>query len=604
MSTVALSTPRGTRLPRPVRVGLIGAAIGIYLSTVGIIGRFDERQVIALGDVPDALAITLGRVLLLLVTLGVGYVAASRMYRREERSAATAISWGAVAGALAGLGAALLGLLIEAVPAQSIFPALGSGLAELLLLGSSPLLGTVIRVVVAAVLGAAGAGLAILPARIRRPFLTGLVSVLGMSLAEPLLGVILEGLNLQTAWLYEAGGLSVSGAIIVFVVATGIALFRAERGHIVRERLEAIPTGGQRAVRIAGLLAVIAVLAALPILAGGFVSLVLTLVGLYILLGLGLNIVVGYAGLLDLGYVAFFAVGAYTTAVLTSTESFLVTDEGTRFAESGLANFWVALPVTVVVAVIIGVLIGAPVLRLRGDYLAIVTLGFGEIVRTLVISEWLSPWLGGAQGIIQIPGPPPEALDLRDPERLYYLIFAFVLLAAYMSYRLVGSRVGRAWAAMREDESVAEAMGISVIKYKLLAFAMGAAIGCLGGAFFATLLGSIFPATFALQVSINVLAVLVLGGMGSIPGVFIGAFVLVGLPELLREFGEFRLLIFGAVLVAIMVFRPEGLLPNVRRRRELHVEEVEEEQYERRVGEQETPAPVVTGGATDKEATT
>jgi branched-chain amino acid transport system permease protein len=596
MSTVALPARRGA-LPRPVRVGLVAAAVGIYLSMVGIIGRFDEREVIA-G------VITLGRTLLFLVALGAGYVTASRIYRREEASPLTAVSWGAVAAALAGLGVAFLGFLIEAVPAQSIFPALSSALAEQLSFGQEPLIGALLRVASGAALGAGGAGLALLPVRIRRPLITALVSVLGMSLAEPLLAVILEGLNLETEWLYEAGGLSVSGAVIVFVTATAIALFRAERGHIVRERLEAIPTGGQRALQVMGLLVIIAVLAALPIVAGGFVSLVLSFVGLYILLGLGLNIVVGYAGLLDLGYVAFFAVGSYTTAVLTSTESFLVTGEATRFAESGPTNFWLALPVTVIVAVIIGLLIGAPVLRLRGDYLAIVTLGFGEIVRTLVLSDWLEPWLGGAQGIIQVPGPPPEALDLRDPERLYYLIFAFVLLAAYVSYRLVGSRVGRAWAAMREDESVAEAMGISVIKYKLLAFAMGAAVGCLGGAFFATLLGSIFPASFELQVSINVLAVLVLGGMGSIPGVFIGAFVLVGLPELLREFGEFRLLIFGAVLVAIMVLKPEGLLPNVRRRRELHVDEVEEEQYERRIGTEETPAPVVTGGATDREGTT
>jgi branched-chain amino acid transport system permease protein len=314
--------------------------------------------------------------------------------------------------------------------------------------------------------------------------------------------------------------------------------------------------------------------------------------------------VVGYAGLLDLGYVAFFAVGAYTTAILTSTSSFLVTDEKVQFAEEPFTIFWVALPIVVIVAVIIGLLIGAPVLRLRGDYLAIVTLGFGEIVRTLVLSDWLEPWLGGAQGITQIRDIPPEAFEFRDPERLFYVIIAFCFLAAYVSYRLADSRVGRAWAAMREDESVAEAMGVSVIKYKLLAFAMGAAIGCLGGAFFAAQIGSIFPNTFSLLVSINVLAVLVLGGMGSIPGVVIGSFVLVGLPELLREFREFRLLIFGAVLVTIMILKPEGLLPNVRRRRELHVEELEEEQYERRTGDVETGAPVVSGAADDTDAAT
>ncbi len=153
---------------------------------------------------------------------------------------------------------------------------------------------------------------------------------------------------------------------------------------------------------------------------------ILGTVGLYVLLGLGLNIVVGYAGLLDLGYVAFFAVGAYSIAIFTSPQSFLVRPEGGGFAEAGLTNFWVALIPTVIIAVLIGVLIGAPVLRLRGDYLAIVTLGFGEIIRTLVLSDWLAPYLGGAQGITQVPAPPPEALDLRDPQMTYYLILAFV----------------------------------------------------------------------------------------------------------------------------------------------------------------------------------
>ena len=327
----------------------------------------------------------------------------------------------------------------------------------------------------------------------------------------------------------------------------------------------------------------------LPTIGGPNVSNIFGNVGLYILLGLGLNIVVGYAGLLDLGYVAFFATGAYTIAIFTSRASFLVVETGggvqqLNYAETGATNFWVALPIAVIISVVAGILIGAPVLRLRGDYLAIVTLGFGEIIRTLVLSRWLERWLGGAQGIIQIEAPPPSALNLRDPERLYYLIFIFVAIAAFVSYRLVNARVGRAWAAMREDESVAESMGISVIKYKLLAFAMGAAVGSLGGAFFTAKIGSVFPSSFILIVSINVLAVIVIGGMGSIPGVMVGSFVLVGLPDLLREMAEYRYLFYGAILVAIMIAKPEGLLPNVRRRRDLHGVELEEEQYEERIG--------------------
>jgi branched-chain amino acid transport system permease protein len=588
MSAVAVAAER-RRVPRPVKVGLIAAVITAYLCAVGMIGRFDEREVVA-G------VITLGRLMLFIVAVVAGYVAArGRRKEMPEAELPRLLADGAVAGALTGLGPAVLVVLIEAVGIQFMFPALGPALATTLSFGRDLVTGILLVVAVRLVLGAAGAALAVIPDTVRRPLVIALTATLAMSLAEPLLRVILDNLGFVTSWLYESGGLAVSGAIIVFVVAFGLALLRATRGTVIRRRVEALPRGGRMTARIALFVAIFILVALLPQLTGGFISLVLTYVGLYVLLGLGLNIVVGYAGLLDLGYVAFYAVGAYAMAILTSTASFLVTSEEVRFAEAGWSIFWIALPITVVIAVIIGLMIGAPVLRLRGDYLAIVTLGFGEIVRTLVLSDWLSPWLGGAQGIIQIPAVQPEAL-FDDPEGLYYLVLAFSVLAGYASYRLASSRVGRAWAAMREDESVAEAMGISVIRYKLLAFAMGAAIGCLGGAFFASLTGSIFPATFALQVSINVLAILVLGGMGSIPGVVVGSFVLVGLPELLREFAEFRLLIFGAVLVAIMVLKPEGLLPNVRRLRELHAEQPEEESYEQRVGDERETEPQVAAG--------
>jgi branched-chain amino acid transport system permease protein len=230
----------------------------------------------------------------------------------------------------------------------------------------------------------------------------------------------------------------------------------------------------------------------------------------------------------------------------------------------------------VLVAVVIGILIGAPVLRLRGDYLAIVTLGFGEIIRVLILSDWLKPIFGGPQGVTEVADVPFFGVDTNDPRNLYYLILAFALIAYFIATRLKDSRIGRAWAAMREDEDVAEGMGVSVIKYKLLAFAMGAAVGCLGGAFFPAKLGVANPGSFTLLVSINVLAVVVLGGMGSIRGVIVGSAVLVGLPELLREFGEFRLHIYGAILIAIMILKPEGLLPDKRRAMELHLAELHE----------------------------
>src|SRR5205823_10266118 len=215
--------------------------------------------------------------------------------------------------------------------------------------------------------------------------------------------------------------------------------------------------------------------------------------------GLGLNIVVGYAGLLDLGYVAFFAVGAYLTGVLTA-------GQGSGSSVHPQLPFLAAIPIVMIVAALTGILIGAPVLRLRGDYLAIVTLGFGEIARVLAVSDLLKNQLGGSLGLYHIPQH-FLGVGFDQPERFLYLVMAFVLLALYVSYRLARSRIGRAWNAMREDEQVAEAMGISTVKYKLLAFALGAAIGCLSGALFAVQIGSLEPNGFNVIVSITALSV-------------------------------------------------------------------------------------------------
>jgi branched-chain amino acid transport system permease protein len=328
-----------------------------------------------------------------------------------------------------------------------------------------------------------------------------------------------------------------------------------------------------------GLVVTVLFLAGFPLLIGSFLSEVVGTVGLFILMGLGLNIVVGYAGLLDLGYVAFFATGAYVTALLTSSASVLGLE----------ASFWLILPVVMLVAAAFGILIGAPVLRLRGDYLAIVTLGFGEIVRILLLSDALRPWFGGAQGILSIPEPGP-LVDVNvggfelyigatnEPQSLYYPILIFCVLGAFVAWSLARSRVGRAWNAMREDEEVAQATGINTTNYKLMAFSIGAVFGCVAGAFLAVKLGSVFPHRLDILVSITTLSLVILGGMGSIPGVIVGAFVLVGLPELLREFAEYRLLIYGVVLVVMMLLRPEGLIPNVTRRRELHDDAVPPDQ--------------------------
>jgi branched-chain amino acid transport system permease protein len=588
---------------RAVTIGLVAGVVGIYLAATGNILRFHTRNVLTTADAEGLLQ--LSYTFLLLVVLAAAY-RASRVSSEQRPEPTATVGLGALSGAVAGglvflFVAAMKGLIAQELIVSEILPEIrGVLLDDILLFGQGLSLGGVLLVGGGTALGALAASLHFLDRQNRRPLLIGLLATLLVSMMEPFLRVILSGLGLGTVWLYRGRGLTVTGAIVVFAIAIGVATAWTRRGSHVRKRVRELPAQQRKLLRGSSLALFVLFLLVLPQLAGLRVSEVLTTVLIYVLLGLGLNIVVGYAGLLDLGYVAFFAVGAYAVAILTFRSSFLVSESGVgvtqlQIAEKGFTNFWVALPFVVIIAVIIGVLIGAPVLRLRGDYLAIVTLGFGEIIRVLVQSDWLDPWLGGAQGIIAPSPIPPAGLELRKPENLYYLILVFCLLAAFISYRLVDSRVGRAWAAMREDESVAEAMGISVIKYKLLAFAIGAGVACLGGAFFAVKIGSVFPNSFKLQVSINVLAVIILGGMGSIPGVIVGAIVLVGLPELLREFAEYRLLFYGAILVAIMIIKPEGLVPNKRRVRELHEIEAEEVQFAKRAGEDTAP-PVVTGG--------
>jgi branched-chain amino acid transport system permease protein len=309
------------------------------------------------------------------------------------------------------------------------------------------------------------------------------------------------------------------------------------------------------------------VLIAVPFRVGQYWNYTLGTVGIYVILGLGLNIVVGLAGLLDLGYVAFFAIGAYTVAILTGPEP-----------HGLLMNFWLVLPIGIIMATISGVLLGIPVLGMRGDYLAIVTLGFGEIIRILSKSDLLIDFTGGPRGIRAVGGPSLFDTDLNSEFHFMYFIILGIVLVAFITNRLQHSRVGRAWMAMREDEDVAEAMGIYTLKYKLLAFAIGAAFAGLGGVIFASRNQFTGPEDFTLLVSINVLCLVIIGGMGSIPGVVLGALALKGLPEVLRELDEYRILAFGALLVVMMIVRPEGLWPSSRRKLELfeHIEQAAE----------------------------
>jgi branched-chain amino acid transport system permease protein len=306
---------------------------------------------------------------------------------------------------------------------------------------------------------------------------------------------------------------------------------------------------------------------ALPFLpfSSGYVLRVATSVVIYIMLGWGLNVVVGLAGLLDLGYVAFYAVGAYSFALVVQWFHL---------------SFWLALPLGGLLAAVFGVVLGFPVLRLRGDYLAIVTLGFGEIIH-IVLQNWV-PVTGGPAGIPNIPAPsffglvfarraPPGGTTFYDFFGLgfdplyrfiflYYIIVGLALITNLFTLRLRRLPIGRAWEALREDEIACRALGINPTSVKLSAFAIGAMLGGFGGCFFATYQGFISPESFTFTESATILAIVVLGGAGSQLGVVLAAIVLVTLPELGREFAQFRMLLFGAAMVGIMVWRPRGLL--------------------------------------------
>jgi branched-chain amino acid transport system permease protein len=308
---------------------------------------------------------------------------------------------------------------------------------------------------------------------------------------------------------------------------------------------------GDRRFSIPGLIALSAFIVAFPFIFSLYQTNIMITALIYVITGLGLNIVVGLAGLLDLGYVAFYAVGAYSYALLNY--------------HFGL-SFWLALPIGAGLALMFGVLLGFPVLRLRGDYLAIVTLGFGEIIR-LILENW-NDFSFGPSGIANIPRPGFFGMELSLSEAttyLYFLMIALVLMTIFVVTRLQNSRIGRAWIALREDEVACQAMGIDKTKTKLTAFAMGATWAGMAGVVFAAKTTFINPASFTIWESIIILCVVVLGGMGSVFGVICGALILILLPEYLRAFSEYRMLIFGSVLVVMMVFRPGGIVSEVRR---------------------------------------
>jgi branched-chain amino acid transport system permease protein len=579
------------------KVGQYGFITGIamlYVCLVGMVEAFDGRDIVQ-G------VLSLGRALLVVISFGMGYVVAGKL---SAGNRGRALISGLASGLIGGLIAALLVIITKPLNLRAMFVNASPALIKILTFADvqeSETIGLLMLVGGVTIFSLLGALIYLLPALLRRAVLAGLSAVLLLGMLTELLTVILSRFDvgeILADFLFGKKGLSIQGTMTIFFLFAALnGVWAVQRGAMGL-RISNLPSTQQRIASWVFGAVIIASLIFLPQAVGPYISQILVLVGLYALMGLGLNIEIGLAGLLDLGFVGFYAIGAYTVALITSTGKLGLASVIAHEAVNDYSTFWLAIPVAIFVSAVAGVLLGIPVLRMRGDYLAIVTLGFAEIIRILVLSDFLRPLVGGAQGILNIPKPEARFLSelaqsipgwlqtplyffvsrdglVKDPQHFYYLIVIGCLIIAFIAWRLQNARVGRNWIAMREDEDVAEAMGINLVSSKLLAFGIGAAFAGLSGAIFAAQVGSVFPHSFALIVSINVVSLVIIGGSGSIPGVIIGALVLVGLPELLREFAEFRLLIYGALLVAMMLLKPEGLWPSEVSRRELQSEEVE-----------------------------
>lgn len=564
------SNTDGFDMNRVLRIGAITGAVMIYIAAIGLLVRLNGRLLIN----P---ILSIGYALF----FAVPFVAGTRFTRRErleglevEEPKRVDVVKAAVAGAMGGLIVALFALLIEAFPeVRSTFPNLSPEMVDVITLGLGVGTGLIVVPAISAVVATVGAGLSFLPDRYYRAVAVGALTVVAFALFQAVVDDFFDWFPGLPDFLYDTpSGVSVIPAIILFVLGAVGSLFLRGRISGVGAGLRSEEGTTRRRSTIIWAVVIGAALIVLPQFLGGILNELFVNVGFFALMALGLNVVIGYAGLLDLGYVAFFAVGAYTTGVLTSPIS---------PTWDPMLTWWEAFPVVLAMAALAGLFVGTPVLRMRGDYLAIVTLGFGEIVRLLLLSDWLSPFFGGAQGIRNIPGIPVfgTEVNVTTPNLMIYMVAFFVLLAAFISWRLEHSRIGRAWSALREDEDVAEAVGVDTVKAKLTAFITGALIASFAGALFAAKVGSVFTNSFEVLVSIVILVIVIVGGMGNIAGVIVGAFVLIGIlggpnqPGLLQEFGEYRLLVYGALLVFMMLKRPEGLVPSKRRQQELHQEE-------------------------------
>lgn len=541
------------------KFALYGGIVAFYLVAIGIVEVFSTRNLIGK-------FLSLGHIFLLLGPLGVGILVARELKEKEVNSIYLA---GFITGLMSSVSLIIFNLIVEIFVVNAnenavfhlrdMFVNFSESGQEFLTFGLGMFLGNIALVLVFGLVGVLGVSFVMLPDKLRRGWVNAWIWVLAIGLfSENVAQIVQQFVPSLNRVLFTNKSLNPVAGIVFFIITFAAGYYGVKKK--TNSRWQAMPPERQKKARVVITVFSILFMIALPWMVGLFLSQALFMIGLFVMMGLGLNIVVGYAGLLDLGYVAFYAFGAYTMGILTTTSA---------LGRGGL-NFWMAVPVAMLVGVLFGVTLGFPVLRMRGDYLAIVTLGFGEIIRILALSNWLSPIGGGAQGILHIPEPVFFGIVMKEPQHMYYLVVLGAVLAAFVTIRLRSSRLGRQWMAMREDEDVAEAMGINLIQTKLLAFGMGAAFSAMSGAIFAARLGNIFPHSFNLLISINALALIIVGGLGSIPGVVVGALILVGLPEMLREFAEYRLLMYGILLIVMMLVKPEGFIPAAHIKREMH----------------------------------
>lgn len=576
------------------RAGSLLALGLVFIALAGLPVGLDNRAVIS-G------LLSLGYLALIWMPILAGWNVAKQVVLEgmaATEKGANDVVTGVMAGALGGAGLSVLLLLVDRFDLRDPLVNWSPQLVGFLSFGQGKGFGVVAWPVICGALGAFGAGLHLLSDQHRRTVMTVIGTVLFFAIFESFIVDLFDFLK-KPAYA-PRGGLEWYSALIIAVLAAGYAMSGA------REQISSIKsdyqglTGQEKSRQTAILIGLSALaLIVIPMVTGKITQELMANVGIFLLLALGLNIVVGLAGILDLGYVAFFAVGGYTTAVLTSP------NRGPDWPEwFPTTNWTVALIVSVLVAGVVGLFIGAPVIRMRGDYLAIVTLGFGEIIRLLFLSDALKGYFNGAQGITNVPAADFGLFKVAgtNPRSVFYLVLFFAVISIYVSWRLERSRLGRAWMAIREDETVAEAMGINTVNVKLMAFVVGAILASFSGAIFSAKVGSIFPSSFLILVSIIILVVVIVGGMGNIMGVIVGAVVLIGVlggpkqPGLLQEFSQYKLLIYGALLIWMMLKRPEGLVPNARRSRELHQDEFLQDVWLKGEVDDEDDDPAPAGG--------